>query len=231
MPRHLVPRLSVLWVLALLSVVPAVAAAAVAQTPCDETVRQQFQQKVADGATEADLEAAFGHCRENFEEPVCTEPGTTFGSISAASKTVTNNGSIYYERMNGCGYHPQAEMLTCDVELRRRFGYGGFPGGTNEHVLFCMDCNRDGFWDYATLGSVHVTDDVSGGPLPFFFNAFASTWAAPPGANCTPNNGTAINVKAVLSWVWRPNVVRLADCTNFRPFWGNTIFFTSRNDP
>lgn len=207
-----------------------------AQTACDETVRAQFQSDVEAGATQSDLEATYAACRQNLETPTCTatttSAATDFGvGLVERLKKVTNNGSIYYERMNGCGYHPQAETVACDVEVRRRFGYGGFPSGSNEHVLFCLDCNRDGIWDYATLGSVHVTDDVSGGPLSFYFNVSATTWAAPTFANCTVNNGTAIDVKAILSWVLRPNPVTTASCSNFNPFWGNTIFFTSRNDP
>lgn len=210
-------------------------APAAAQTACDENVRQQFLEDVEAGASEAELEDAYGHCRENLEEPTCTESddGTTTSGVTLGErfKTISNNGSIFYERLNGCGYHPQAETLACDVELRQNFGYGGFPGGSDEHVLYCMDCNRDGAWDYVTLGSVHVTDNVSGVAPPFFFNTTATTWAAPPGSNCVRNNGTAITVKAVLSWVWRPNTVNLSHCTNFRPFWGNTIFFRARNDP
>jgi hypothetical protein len=225
-----------------LAVVAYPATPAAAQTACDETVRQQFLTEVEDGATEAKLEAGYAQCRQNLEPPVCsTQTAELAGfGLDEKTKTVTNNGSIFYERMNGCGYHPQAETLACDVEVRQRFGYGGFPGGSNEHVLFCLDCNRDGAWDYASLGSVHVTDDVSGGPLSFYFNVSATTWAAPlrnPNTpppnfvNCTVNNGAAIDVKAVLSWALRPDPVNLTSCYTFRPFWGNSFVFTARNDP
>lgn len=211
-----------------------VAAPVAAQTACDESVRQQFLTDVEDGASEADLEAKYGHCRENLESPTCSEPAESMTAglgLAERFKVVSNNGSIFFERMNGCGYHPQAETLACDVELRQNFGYGGFPGGSNEHVLYCMDCNRDGLWDYVTLGSVHVTDNASGFPPPFFFNATATTWAAPPGSGCVTNNGASVVVKAVLSWVFRPNQLNLGHCNTFRPFWGNTIFFQARNDP
>lgn len=215
--------------------------AAIAQTVCDESVRQQFQSAVQSGASLAQLEADYAHCRENLEQPTCTaETEVSAFELGEKLKTVTNNGSIFYERMNGCGYHPQSESLACDVEIRRRTGYGGFPTGSNEHVLFCVDCNRDGSYDYATLGSVHVTNDISGGPLSFYFHVFATTWAAPlrnpntpPPAfvNCTLNNGAAIDVLAVLSWSLRPDPVNLSTCYTFNPFWGNSIFFTARNDP
>lgn len=215
-------------------------AATVAQSACDANVRAEFLAEVEAGATAEELEDKYAQCRENLEEPTCTDPSSPTAILADRLKTVTNNGSIFFERMNGCGYHPQAETVACDVELRRRTGYGGFPGGSNEHVLFCLDCNRDGAWDYASLGSVHVTDDVSGGPLSFYFNVSATTWAAPlrnPNTpppnfvNCTVNNGAAIDVLAVLSWALRPDPVNLTSCYTFNPFWGNTIFFTARNDP
>lgn len=231
-----------LVVATVLAVVAYPAAPASAQTVCDETVRQQFLTAVESGATESQLELAYSYCRQNLETPTCTYQTAELAGfgLDEKAKTVTNNGSVYYERMNGCGYHPQSESLACDVEIRRRGGYGPFPTGSNEHVLFCLDCNRDGAYDYATLGSVHVTDDVSGGPLSFYFHVFATTWAAPirnPNTpppnfvNCTVNNGAAIDVKAVLSWSWRPDPVNLSTCYTFRPFWGNTILFTARNDP
>jgi len=232
----------ILTVAIVLTAIALPAAPAAAQTACGASERQQFLTAVENGATQAQLEAGYAHCRENLEPPSCSGEISTSGAfgLDEKLKTVTNNGSIYYERMNGCGYHPQSESLACDVELRRTFGYGGFPGGSNEHVLFCVDCNRDGAYDYATLGSVHVTDDTSGGPLSFYFHVFATTWAAPlrnPNTpppsfvNCTVNSGSAIDVKAVLSWALRPDPVNLSTCYTFNPFWGNTIFFTSRNDP
>lgn len=195
---------------------------AATSTVCDETVRNQFIADVDAGATQADLEAKYGYCRTDG-----VVPATTSGLASKSIK-FSNNGSTYYEQLNGCGYHPQGEMLTCDVEIKQRFGFGGAPG-TSEHVLFCMDCNSDGIWDYATLGSVHVTDDFSGGTPSWYFNVYATTWAAP--ANCTANDGLVTRVQAQLSWVLRPGQVTVNSCYNFNPFWGNTILFDARRDP
>lgn len=196
---------------------------ALAQT-CTEDDRQAFAQLVTDNpdVSEEELDAAFGHCRDN---------GTTLpqalrqslGDEPSGIKIVTNTGSVFYERLNSCGYHPQAEMVSCDVELRQRFGFGGFPGGTNEHVLFCFDCNRDGFFEFITRGFVHVTDDVSGATPGYFFQAHSTTFDAP--AQCTANNGGATNVRAILSWFTQP-----ANCFS-RPIWGNQIDFTARRDP
>lgn len=216
-------RLCIVLTLVLVS---SFAAAAAQQPVCDETVREQFIADVEAGASQSDLEAAYGHCRDDAD--------STTASTGLASKaiTFTNNGSTFYEQLNGCGYHPQGEMLACDVEIKQTFGFGGAPG-TNEHVLFCMDCDNNGTWDYATLGTVHVTDDFSGGVPSWYFNVYASTAAAPDsaGRNCTVNDGLVTRVQAMLSWVLRPDPVTLSSCNTFAPFWGNTITFDARRDP
>lgn len=212
--------------LALMALAPRIASA---QT-CDNATRASFAQDVANGATDSELEAKYGACRTAFTEPVCTATGTTvksageaFSPTSEDVKTVINYNTSY-ERMNGCGYHPQGEMVGCDVEIRQLGGYGAFPGGTFENVRFCLDCNRDGIWDYTTLGFVHVTDNVAPAPVPPWFHlAYATTFDAP--LLCTNNDGGQTNVRAILSWAARPT-----NC-NYQPFWGNIINFTARRDP
>ena len=189
----------------------------------DDATRQQFLAAVENGASEDDLEASFGQCKLQTSESMSSS--STFGDVrstAAALKTI-NDYNVSYERLTGCGYHPQAEMVSCDVELWRRTGYGGFPGGTNEWVLFCLDCNADGVWDYQTSGFVHVTDDVSGGPLNFYFEAHATTFDAP--AACIVNNGGWGTLRSILSWNFKPT-----SCS-FIPFWGNRIDVTIRRDP
>lgn len=222
------------FVLALMVLAPG-SAAAQPGTACDDNARAAFAASVDAGATEEELEAQFGHCRNAFSEPVCTagtSPSTAKALTSRAGepRNVVSqvksflNSNTYYERMNGCGYHPQGEMVACDVEIRQLWGYGGFPGGTNEYVRYCLDCNRDNIWDYTTLGFVHVTDNIAAGPVPSWYHlAYATTFAAP--ALCTNNDGQQTNVRAILSWAWVP-----PNC-NSRPYWGNTINFTARRDP
>lgn len=180
--------------------------AAVAQI-CGQSVREGFMQDVAMGKSWEELEMTYGHCRQD------------------KSFTNTPTGSTYYEKMNSCGYQPKDEMVFCDVEVLRRFGYGPFPIGTHEYVLFCLDCNNDGQYDwqdYQAMGIVHVTDDISGGPLSFYFAAWANT--QPATTVCTLDDGQVTNVRAILSWVWMPT-----GC-NFIPIWGNQIDFTARRD-
>lgn len=198
-------------------------------TECNtEAVRQQFSDDVADGATEADLELKYGGCRNYTEPSQCPATAAVLvegdiRSIGAAFKNVLN-ANIFYERLNGCGYHPQAEMVSCDVEIRRNFGYFPFPGGSTEWVRYCLDCNQDGIWDYTTSGSVHVTDDRFGfNNPPYFHEAHATTFDAP--VFCTVNDGGTGTLRAILSWVLKP-----ANCSS-RPFWGNTITEQIRRDP
>ena len=209
--------------------------AAAQGTACGESVRAAFAAAVANGATEQELEDQFGHCRTAYTDPPCTpDPtaDTTEGlssingeikSAVAAVKTVVNFNT-FYERMNGCGYHPQAEVLACDVEIRQLTGYGAFAGGSTEFVRFCMDCDRNGTWDFTTVGTVHVTNNIAAGPVPSWYHlAYGLTGGAP--AACTANNGGQANVRAILSWAAMP-----ANC-NSNPFWGNIINFTARRDP
>ncbi len=210
-------------------VVLAPGAALAAQEGCGDDAHAKFAQAVADGASEEELEAVFGHCRNEVEEPTCPadvnafSTGRRLASVDQKIKLVTSFNTSY-ERMNGCGYHPQAEMVGCDVEIRQFGGYGGFPWGTFEHVLFCFDCDRNGSWEFTTRGFVHVTDNVARRAVPPWFHlAYATTFAAP--ALCTNNDGQQTNVRAILSWAWAP-----PDCES-RPYWGNRIDFTARRDP
>jgi hypothetical protein len=192
------------FVLALMVLAPGSAAA---QEKCDDASRTNFAAAVAAGATEEELEAQFGHCRDAYTEPVCPAGAPAIAaegirSVTSEVKSVINY-NVFYERMNGCGYHPQAEMLACDVEIRQLGGYGAFPGGTFEHVRFCMDCDRNGTWDFTTLGFVHVTNNIAPGPTPSWYHlAYATTFGAP--AACTVNNGGQANVRAILQWAAVP---------------------------
>jgi hypothetical protein len=159
----------------------------------------------------AELEDKYGYCRGS------AVPSGTKGM------TIKNTGSVAYEEMNSCGYHPQYDNVFCDVEVKLPYGFGPHPSGTMEYVLFCLDCDANGTWDFQALGSVHVTNDISGGPLPFYFNASASTLSAHP--LCTGNDGINFKVRAILSWQAMPT-----SCT-YTPVWGNQITFDARRDP
>ncbi len=205
-------------------------AAAPAQAQCDDATRAEFAADVASGFTDAQLESKYSACRGASAVGTCKSTSLDLAELSDAYDNVTDavksiiNYNVSYEQLNGCGYHPQAELVACDVEIKRTTGYGGFPGGTFEHVLFCFDCDRNGTWEFNTRGFVHVTDNVAAGPTPSWYHlAYSTTFHAPAG--CTANNGGQGNVRAILSWAAAP-----ATCTSV-PFWGNIVNFTNRRDP
>jgi len=135
--------------------------------------------------------------------------------------------------MNGCGYHPQAEMVACDVEILRTSWYGPFgcdPAGSFEYVRFCLDCNDDFIWDYVTLGFVHVTNNVAVNPRPSWYHlAYATTFNAP--VACTRNNGGQGNLRAILSWSAQPPPCTNGPVQQILPIFGNVITETIRRDP
>jgi hypothetical protein len=197
-------------------------AAAQGTENCDDQSRANFAEMVASGASEEELEARFGHCREAGD--VSGEETLKKLSPSIDKYQTVFNFNTSYERLNSCGYHPQAEMIACDVEIRQYGGYGGSPWGSFEYVRFCLDWDINDTWDFSTLGFVHVTDNIAPRPTPGWYQlAYATTFAAP--AVCTNNDGRQMRARAILSWALPP-----PDC-NFRPYWGNIIDSTVRRDP
>jgi hypothetical protein len=182
---------------------------AAAQTQvCDENTRAAFQRAVEAGAAEDELEAQFGKCRE-----------TATQSLTA----VITNFNTFYERMNSCGLHPQQRRPACDVEIRQNFGYGAFPAGSNENVLFCFDCDLNGIFEYVVGGSVHVTNNISPQGPSWYHSANAVAANTP--ATCAWGSGRTIRIRAILSWAARPT-----SCA-YKPIWGNWIDFQARLDP
>src|SRR5688572_8188270 len=108
-----------------LSLVLAAGSASAQGTACGDSARAAFATAVANGATDQELEDQFGHCRTAFTEPVCKpdddETTGALTSITGQAKSVIGqvksivNFNTFYERMNGCGYHPQVEIVACDV--------------------------------------------------------------------------------------------------------------------
>jgi hypothetical protein len=208
-------------------------APAVSAQVCDDATRQNFAIDVANGFTASQLETKYGFCRSG-SAAVFDDTDSGFSSVGQAIK-VGLNANTAWERMNGCGYHPQAETASCDVEIRLLGGYGGFPGGTFEHVRFCLDCDRNGTWDFQTLGFVHVTDNVAAGPIPpWFHEAHATTFAAP--VACTANNGGQGTMRTILSWAALPppcanGTSLVAAPFQPMPIFGNAFDETIRRDP
>ena len=190
----------------------------------DESFRQSVADLAAQGASDDEIAALI---KESCN--VVSLPG--FLGAEEKGLTVTNNGSVFFEALNACGYHPQAEVASCDVQVRQNFGYGG-AAGTPENVLFCFDCDQNGLYEFQTLGFVNVTDNFSGQAPPWQFEAHATTFQAPAG--CTVNNGGVTNARAILTWLIPATALPgFANCT-VPPgvfFWGNTVDFMARRDP
>lgn len=196
-------------------------------TSCNDATRHQFSTDVANGYSASALEAKYGHCRYAYSEP----PLCSFDEMEKVIAFTPSN--VFYERMNGCGYHPQNEIVACDVEIRRPTGYGAFgapPAGSFEYIRVCLDCDRNGIWDFQAVGNVHVTNNIAAGPVPSWYHmAFVPT-AAAPGA-CIANNGGQTDVRVILSWAAVPPPCANVGVAQAMPIWGNRIDFTARRDP
>ncbi|MEM9557779.1 MAG: hypothetical protein AAGC60_26215 [Acidobacteriota bacterium] len=183
---------------------------------CGDDERKQYAELAEAGFPAEELYEMFAHCAGDVVSPL------------ADSKTITINntiGSIFYEEMNGCGYHPQVRVAFCDVELKRDTWYGPFgpaPAGSNENVTFCFRCG--GGW-IPVLGTVHVTNDNGSAASPSY--GFAAYAFAPP--QC-PSGGTgaSFRVRSTLSWFFPA----INPCSN-NPgvVWGNRIDWDARDDP
>lgn len=210
-------------------------AAGPALAQCGDSERQAFADAVDAGVSYEDLEAAFGHCRDDVQgDPVDDiAPVDGFGVEKLIS--IIPTGSVFYEEMNGCGYNPQSKQLACDVEVKRTTWYGTFgprPQGSDEFVRYCLACGTTSltpaFFDHTFLSAVHVTNERpggSGGLPPYFFTSTAQAWPDPPTTTCPNTDGAAFTVRAILSWAVPP-----PDCFS-APIWGNQITWTARRDP
>lgn len=240
--RPLSPNLFRILAVALLPALFAGGSIAVAQeSVCGDAEHEMYAFDAESGISDDELEALYGQCANYVEPTNCqTAPAATTlsGSSSglqsqgAGVKSVTNR-NIFYERLNGCGYHPQSGLVACDVEIRRAFGYAGIgapPAGSFEHVLFCGDCNGNGvlgdFGDFVRWTTVHTNDHNFF--WPFNPSHYHLAFASNPPAGCTVLNNRPVRFRAILSWARPP-----ASCAGAgigRP-WGNQIDWTARLDP
>jgi hypothetical protein len=140
-------------------------------------------------------------------------PSPFCGKLSAA-------GSLFYEQMRCCGYHPQQRMFGCPIDVKQPFGFGSAPfPGSREHVLSCVDFGA-GFVPVA-LDNVHLADAVSGAP-PWQFAVIAKARGQ---LAEMPLTGRTFVARSILSWQLVPT-----SC-NYTPIWGNAIDYQIRLDP
>ncbi|WP_158658143.1 hypothetical protein [Agarilytica rhodophyticola] len=149
-------------------------------------------------------------------------------ALSKQAKIFINNtGSVFYEAIDSCGYHPQRRESTCSIEVRQRFGFGGTPAsgpGSFEWMAFCVynlpsNPNR---WTLANISAVHVHDEAFGAQPNWYYTI---TDQAETRLHSTPVDGRTYIAKNILSWGIRPR-----SC-NFNPVWGNEAYYRIKLDP
>lgn len=140
------------------------------------------------------------------------------------SQEIKNTGSVRYESITACGYHPQRKELTCPIEISQSSGYGGGPAlqpaGSYEYVLFCVNAGNG--WVPINTNGVHVHDEAFGESPSWYTTAVVPVNAA---MFSQPLIGQTLRAKAILSWAVPP-----ANC-QATPVWGNESQFQIRLDP
>jgi len=186
-----------------------VAVPALAQvTPCGQT-RDDIQALLASGMT---------------PEQISEEQNNCSGIPQTLTKQNTiPTGSIFWEEIDACGYHPQRRELECAVQVKQRFGFAGFPGvgpGSFEWVQFCV--NYGGGLVPVNISAVHVHDEPFGNQPSWYYGVAV---AADPTLHQALVNGQTLIARAILSWTILP-----VGC-NFIPVWGNQADFRIKLDP
>ena len=177
---------------------------------CGRT-RDQIEAELANGVSPATLSAQNQDC------------GGTAGPLLSKFHTTTPTGSVFWEAIEACGYHPQRRELDCAVEVRQRFGYGGVPGigpGSFEWGQFCV--NYGGGLVPVNVSAVHLHDEAFGVAPPWYYSI---SIAADPTLHAALVNGQTLNARAILSWTLIPT-----GC-NYIPVWGNQADFQIKLDP
>ncbi len=119
---------------------------------CDSNIlRGEIAADNEAGLSLQEIQEKYAHCiaGEAVSQPEALD---SFLAGPIPSNIITNTGSVFWEAIRTCGYHPQREEVACTVDIKRRTGYIGIPansvpfGGTGfvgpgsfEHGLFCVD--------------------------------------------------------------------------------------------
>lgn len=176
---------------------------------CGRT-RDQIEAELANGVSPQTLSAQQNDCSAS-------------GPLLSKFHTTTPTGSVFWEAIEACGYHPQRRELHCAVEVRQPFGFGGAPGvgpGSWEWVQFCV--NYGAGLVPVNISAVHAHDEAFGVAPPWFYSV---SIAADPMLHTALVNGQTLTARAILSWTLIPN-----GCF-FIPVWGNQADFQIKLDP
>lgn len=207
--------LSILLPIAACAVLPQVASAAGCTVSRDEV-----QAMLDKGADPVELSAKLEGCVA--KEIYTANPA--FAPANGIGQSIKDTGSTFYEALTSCGYQPQRKELTCPIEIRQPFGFGGppalQPAGSYEYVLFCVNYGA-GLVPVNTNG-VHVHDEAHGAVPNWYMSAVVP---ADLRLFSRPLRGQTLKARAILSWGLPP-----ASC-QFAPIWGNQADFRIRLDP
>jgi hypothetical protein len=193
--------------------------------------RDQVLSDVKAGLSELSLFRKYAGCTaaDLHNDPKELAAGVDALTAEGSVQVISNTGSTFWEAFTGCGYHPQRKELTCPIEIRQRFGYGGppaiQPAGSFEYVQFCVDTGA-GLLPVNVSG-VHVHDEVFGVLPNWYMTAVVAADAdRRPDLFAQPLNGRTLPARAILSWAINP----FGNC-QFKPVWGNQADFHIRLDP
>ncbi|MCH9647066.1 MAG: hypothetical protein K0U98_02440 [Deltaproteobacteria bacterium] len=193
---------------------------------CDnKALRDEVSNLIQGGASQDEIEALTAGCAAN--EPL-RAGGEPLLSNQAGAQTTTATGSIFWEQIDACGYHPQRRELDCAVEVRQRFGFAGTPPGAPgfngpgswEWIQFCVDFG--GGLVPINLSAVHVHDEAYGVNPSWYYGVSVQ---ANPALHTALVNGQTLKARAILSWTLIPT-----GC-NYIPIWGNQADFKIKLDP
>ncbi len=196
---------------------------ALAQTDACGRTRADLEEALLAGVSAQDLSDQHNDCLGMGIFGDGFETGDTTGWSSVAKQETTPTGSITYEEIDACGYHPQRRELDCAVELKQRFGFAGAPGagpGSWEWIQFCVDYGVG--LVPVNVSAVHVHDEPFGDMGPWYYGVSV---AADTSLHQALTNGQTLIARAILSWTLIPN-----SCS-YTPPWGNQADFRIKLDP
>jgi hypothetical protein len=192
-----------------LSLLLALPLAAQDASSCERPIVEEL---IFDGASQSDIDAYLSSCSD-----------PTAISFGPDKQTTIPVGSVFYEEIDACAYHPQRREFTCSIEVKQRFGFAGTPGvgpGSWEWTLACVDFGAG--LVPINLSAVHVHDEPFGvGPSWYY----STTVQANPQLHTALVNGQSLKARLILAWTQQPNVC------NFVPIWGNWADFKIKLDP
>lgn len=221
-PRYLLP---IACLLAAAILLPGQVTAQTSDECDSKALREQITELIHAGAPQEEIEAKAADCART--EPLRGE-GELLLSNQAEAQTTTPTGSIFWEQIDACGYHPQRRELDCAVEVTQRFGFAGTPPGAPgfngpgswEWIQFCVDFGAG--LVPINLSAVHVHDEAYGVNPPWYYGISVQ---ANPALHTALVNGQTLRARAILSWTLIPT-----GC-NFIPIWGNQADFRIKLDP